>query len=119
MGLDMSLLVYEPNYAVYARPIEVRPIVSLPGGDSYIARGIYGTQDVAVPAEDGSLISDQQTILDILEIEFPTLPRQRDQIFIGADDAVPAKGLFEVVDSSSNGGGETTLVIRQVETRAP
>jgi hypothetical protein len=119
MGLDMSTAVYLPNFEVFARPVVITPIVSQPAGVAYDARGILGTQDTGVPAEDGSIISDQQTILDILEAEFPTLPRQRDRVMIPADGTVPAAGLFEVVDTSSNGGGETTLIIRKIELPAP
>ena len=115
MALDFSVLVYLPQYDVFARPIEVRPV----GGASYPSRGIYSTRAVDVPAEDGSVISDQETILDIREAEFSVLPRQGDQIFIPRDGNVPQAGLFEIIDPSSNGGGETTLVIRAVGPPRP
>lgn len=111
MGLDFSVAVYLPQYDVFARPIEVRPAI----GASFFNRGIYGTRAVLIAAEDGSQISDQETILDIREREFATrFPRQGDQIFIPRDGNVPEAGLFEIADLSSNGGGETTLVIRAV-----
>jgi hypothetical protein len=112
MGLDFSTLVYLPAQDIFGRPIIITPIVSQPGAASYRARGIFDTRDMAIPAEDGSLISDQQTILDIRESEFAVLPRQRDQVFIPRDGNVPEEGSFEIVDTSTNGGGETTLVIR-------
>jgi hypothetical protein len=107
MALDFSKLTYLPCQDLFSRPVEITPA----GGATYKARGIYGTQPVNIIAEDNSQISDQQTILDIREVEFAVLPRQGDRIYIPRDGDIPAAGWFEVVDSGSNGGGETTLVI--------
>jgi hypothetical protein len=119
MAVNFSKLVYEPNYDMFARPITITPLASQPGGAAYSNRGIFDTRALDVLAEDGSIFSDQQTILDILEVEFSVLPQQRDQVDIPAVEDIPAEGLFEVVDASSNGGGETTLVIRKVVTAKP
>jgi hypothetical protein len=119
MALNFSTLVYLPTQDIFGRPVIITPIVSQPGAASYRARGIFGTRDMAIPAEDGSLISDQQTILDIRESEFAIQPRQRDQIFIPRDGNIPEEGDFEIVDTSTNGGGETTLVIRTIGPPRP
>jgi len=119
MALNFSALVYLPSQDIFGRRIVVTPIASQPGASSYRARGIFGTRDMVIPAEDGSLISDQQTILDIRESEFVVLPQQRDLIFIPRDGAIPEEGEFEIVDSATDGGGETTLVIRSVGPPRP
>jgi hypothetical protein len=119
MGQDYSGLIYAPTYDVFARQITVTPVISQPAAGAYTARGIYDTQDKEVPGENGTIFVDQETILDILESEFPTLPTQKDLIDIPNDGNVPAEGSFEVMSSSSNGGGETTLVIRKIATVVP
>jgi hypothetical protein len=123
MALDFSTLVYLPNYDTFARPITITPLASQPGAPAYTARGIFGTRALDVGAMDGSIISDQQTIMDIREAEFTVLPEQLDRIFIEADPAAGATGdelgEYEIVDAQTNGGGETTLVIRKVRTAQP
>ena len=120
MAVDFSTLVYLPNFDMFARPISVTPLASQPGLPAYVARGIYDTRPIDVQAEDGSIISDQQTILDILEVEFAVIPEQLDRIHIPADPAAGRDlGDFEIVNSETNGGGETTLVIRKIVVARP
>jgi hypothetical protein len=120
MAVNFSTLVYLPNFDMFARPITVTPLASQPGLPGYTARGIYDTRPIDVQAEDGSIISDQQTILDVLEAEFAVIPDQLDQIHIPADpDAGRDLGDFEVTNVETNGGGETTLVIRKLVTARP
>jgi hypothetical protein len=120
MALNFSTLVYLPNFDIFSRPIIVTPLASQPGLPAYNARGIFSTRDVDVGALDGSIVSDQQSILDVREIEFTVVPQQLDRIHIPADpDAGPALGDFEVVDADTNGGGETTLAIRKIQTAKP
>jgi hypothetical protein len=114
MALDFSTLVYLPQQDLYSRSVTVTPIVSQPGVAAYTARGIFDTRDLDVMSVDGvTMISDQQTILDIREAEYSTLPQQGDLIQIPADLTLPALGLFVVVDTSTNGGGEMTLVLQR------
>jgi hypothetical protein len=121
MAVDFSTLVYMPNFDMFARPISVTPLASQPGVPGYTARGIYDTRPIDVQAEDGSIVSEQQTILDVLDAEFGVVPDQLDQIAIPADPASnsPDLGTFEVMLTESNGGGETTLVIRKLITARP
>ncbi len=119
MAVDFSTLVYLPNFDMFARPITVTPIASQPGLPAYTARGIYDTRPIDVQALDGSIISDQQTILDVRDVEFTKVPEQFDRIFIGVDPGGPELGEFEVTDTESNGGGETTLLIRKIVTAKP
>ena len=120
MAVNFSDLVYLPNFDMFARPITVTPLASQPGLPAYAARGIYDTRPIDVQAEDGSIISDQQTILDIREEEFGVLPEQLDRIHIPYDyNAGRDLGDFEVVNTETNGGGETTLVIRKIVTSRP
>jgi hypothetical protein len=115
----MSTLVYLPCQDLFGRPVTITPIASQPGAPAYSARGIYGTRALDVMGLDASIISEQQTILDIRDDEFAVLPAQFDLVNIPATDSVPAEGDFEIKDASRNGGGETTLVIRKLETAAP
>ncbi|HVG51163.1 MAG TPA: hypothetical protein VM867_05975 [Xanthobacteraceae bacterium] len=120
MAVNFSSLVYLPNYDMFARPVTVTPLASQPGAPAYTNRGIYDTRPIDVQAEDGSIISDQQTILDVRDAEFTTVPEQLDRIFIPADvNGGPELGLFEVTDTEANGGGETTLSLRKVVTAKP
>jgi hypothetical protein len=120
MAVNFSTLVYLPNYDMFARSITVTPLASQPGAPAYTNRGIYDTRPVDVSGMDGSIISDQQTILDVRDEEFVVVPAQLDRIVIPADaDGGPALGEFEVVDTEANGGGETTLVIRKIVTAQP
>jgi hypothetical protein len=119
MGLDLSALVKLPVLDVFGRPIDVYPNASQPGAGSYRARGYFGTSELDVGAEDGSVVTDQQTFLDVREIEFAVVPSQKDLIGIPADGAVPAEGMFEVVSATTDGGGLTTLIIRKLETARP
>ena len=91
----------------------ILPAGSQPGEPTYEARGIYHTKETDVMGENDTIISDQQTLLDILEPEFEVLPAQFDRITIPAEGPIPALGTFEVVNSSTNGGGETTLKLRK------
>jgi hypothetical protein len=120
MAVNFSTLVYLPNFDMFARPIMVTPLASQPGMPAYSARGIYDTRPIDVQAEDGSIVSDQQTIVDVRDEEFGVVPEQLDQIAIPYDpDGGPDLGSFEVTNVESNGGGETTLVIRKVMTSRP
>lgn len=120
MAVNFSTLVYLPNFDLFARPITVTPLASQPGLPAYDARGIYDTRPIDVQAEDGSIISDQQTILDVRDEEFSAVPEQLDKIHIPADpDAGRDLGDFEVTDTEANGGGETTLVIRKIVAAKP
>jgi hypothetical protein len=120
MAINFSELVYLPNYDMFARPVVVIPLASQPGLPSYTARGIYDTRAIDVAAQDGSIVSDQQTILDVRDEEFGVVPEQLDHIQIPYDsEAGRDLGEFEVVNVETNGGGETTLVIRKVMMARP
>lgn len=112
-GVNFSTLVYGPCFDLFARPVTFYPYASQPAGASYAGRGIYDTRALDVQGLDGSIYSDQQTILDIREVEFAVLPLQGDHVTIGPADAGPDLGEFEIIDVSTNGGGETTCVLRK------
>ena len=112
MAVNMSTMVYSPCQDVFGRTV----VFSSTLGNSFngSARGIYKSETMNVMLEDGSLLSDQQTILDIRAVEFSTLPVQGDQINIPADPStgLPALGSFEITDVFHNGGGEVTLALK-------
>lgn len=114
MAVNFADLVYEPGFDMFAVPVVVYPIVSQPGQPSYAARGIFDTRLLDIIAEDGSLISDQKTILDILEKEFTVLPVQGDRVDIPLDCNDVPVGLMEITDTATNAGGETTLNLKKV-----
>jgi hypothetical protein len=114
MGADFSTLVYSPNFDMWARSAVVTPLVSQPAVGSFTKRGIYNRNRLTVVLEDGSVMVEQETILDILAAEFPILPTQGDQIDIPADGKVPAAGSFSVISAWDNGGGEINLHLRQL-----
>jgi hypothetical protein len=114
MPIDFSDQLYVHTQDTYGRAISITPGVSQPGGPDYVARGILDTKDIDVVALDGSIISEQHTILDIREAEFGILPMQGDQVAIPGDSGLPDAGLWEIIDVVRNGGGETTLTLRKV-----
>lgn len=120
MAVNFSTLVYLPNFDMFARSITITPLASQPGLPAYSARGIYNTRAIDVQAEDGSIISDQQTIVDVRDEEFSVIPDQLDRVYIPFDaDGGPDLGEFEVTDTEPNGGGETTLVLRKFMAARP
>ena len=119
MAVNWSVQVYSAQYTAFARPVTFTPAKSQPSEGAYGARGIFDTVPIDIVAENGSLISDTKTILDILESEFAVLPVQGDRVHIPATIGIPAAGTFEIIDSDSNGGGETTLQLRKWMTASP
>jgi len=122
MGVDYSTLILLPNYDLWARPVTIYPLSSQgSAAPSYGARGIFDSDPFPVVAEDGSIIDDDKTILDIREAEFDVaLPRQGDLVDIPADGGeTRAEGMFQIISAKTNGGGETTLTLKQWVTAAP
>jgi len=120
--IDFSQGLYAICMEVFAGPCTFTPIRSQPGQPPYEARGIYGTEAIDVVAEDGSIISDQRTIFDILEAEFAILPMQGDLVFLAAGNfahQISEDGTYEILDADTNGGGETTLALRKLVMPLP
>ena len=109
LGQNFSQVVYAPNYDFWAVDCTFTPLV----GTSYAARGIFTTRAIDVPTEDNAVFSDQETILDILEAEFAVLPKQGDKVTIPRDCNGVDQGTWEVADIDTNGGGESTLLLRR------
>jgi hypothetical protein len=117
VGIDFSTLVYMPNFDIWGRTVIFTPLVSQPNAAPYENRAIYDTDEVDVPADDGSVLTSHKTTLDIREAEFGILPTQGDRVFIPADvGAMEEVGNFEIINVWQNGGGETTLLLRKIET---
>jgi hypothetical protein len=119
MAIDYSTQVYEPGYLQFSRPVVFTPVKSQPNVSSFEGRGIFSTMPIDIISQDGSVVSDQKTILDILEKEFSILPIQGDRLSIPAAGALPDMGDFEVQDVDTNGGGESTLTLRRRLTSVP
>lgn len=119
MAVNFSVHVYGPCQDTFSVPCTFHPVFSQPDGASYDARCIYDTRQLDVMAEDGSIYSDQQTICDIRTSEFDILPQQKDRVTIPFDCNGAPLGDFEVVDTSLNGGGQLTLVLRRVIPEPP
>lgn len=116
MAIDFSLMIYNPCQNLFGRSITVFPIASQPGADSYVKRGIFDTRGTVIQTEAGlAVLADQETILDIRDIEFDVVPVQSDLVDIPAEGDIPAAGLFEITNAARNGGGETTLTIRSYQ----
>jgi hypothetical protein len=113
MGVGFSVLVYQPNYDVFAVSVTFLIIDSIGTGTQSVGRGIFTTRALNVLAEGASIYSDQETILDIREAEFATLPTQGDHVDIPADCNGVDQGEWVIKDHSSNGGGETTLILEK------
>jgi hypothetical protein len=116
MAVNLDVLLQSPIFDFWSVPVTFIPIKSQPAAGSYPGRGILNTYSVDVQALDGSLYSDQRTILDIRESEFSILPSQNDHVVIPQDCNGVAKGEWQIVDAVSDGGGQTMLTIRKYET---
>lgn len=114
-GINFSTLIYLPVMDTFAVDVTFYPA----GGLAYPARGIFDTRTLNVLAEDNSIYSDQQTILDIRESEFGALPVQGDLVNIPADCNGVNQGTWEIINTWTNGGGETTLQLRRWTGTAP
>jgi hypothetical protein len=119
MPVNFSDQVYLHCFDTFGRVIVVTPVVSQAGQAAYTARGIFDTVPIDVVALDGSIISEQRTILDLREVEFAVLPVQGDQVAIPADGGLPDAGNWEIIDGSRNGGGESTMTLRKLMTAKP
>jgi len=119
MGVNYSLMVYAPNFILFARPITFYPVVSSPSSNPFYTRGIYHDGELPVTLEDGSVFIDQETSIDILEADFDYAgmpqPQQLDRVYVPQDGpgGMKEEDMFEVTSVSRNGGGETKLVLRK------
>ena len=119
MAVNFATDLLTPNFGVWGRTIIITPIASAPASALPIRCVAFTTRRHSTLLGEDTLVSDQQTIVDINENEFLELAmRCRSKaiasIFRPAG-TLPALGDFEVVSTSSNGGGETTLEIRKWE----
>jgi hypothetical protein len=112
MAVNLDVILASPIFDFWSVPVTFMPVA----GSSFVGRGIFGTYSTDVQALDGSIYSDQRTILDIRESEFPTMPKQKDHLVIPADCNGVNQGEWVIVDASSNGGGQTMLTIQKYET---
>jgi hypothetical protein len=119
MAIDFTNKIYLLAQNTYSVDCTFNPLKSQPGMSAYASRGIYDTRPMDVMGEDGSIISEQQTIFDIREAEYAVLPIQGDRVNIPFDCNGAALGDFEIMDADTNGGGETTLVIRKIMVAKP
>jgi hypothetical protein len=116
MAVNMDVLLQIPTFDFWAIKVTFSPLASQPGQPTYPGRGILNTYSIEVAALDGSIYSEQRTILDIRESEFPTMPQQNDHVIIPRDSNNVPKGEYQIIDAVSNGGGQTMLTIRKYET---
>jgi hypothetical protein len=116
MAVNLDVLLQSPIFDFWAVPVTFNPIRSQPGQPAFNGRGILNTYSIDVAGVDGSIYSDQRTILDIRESEFAVLPEQNDHLVIPADCNGVPRGEYVIVDASSDGGGQTMLTIKKYQT---
>jgi hypothetical protein len=124
VAVDFSTVLYLHTQDFFSRAITITPTASNPGAPAYTVRGIYTTRPIDIMVEVGmAMVSDQQTIIDIRDNEFfdagHLLPIQGDLVDVPAEGNIPVAGTFEITDTDSNGGGETTLSVRKWGPAAP
>lgn len=117
MAVNLDVLLQSPIFDFWAVPVTFLPFVSQPAAASYPGRGILNTYNLNVTADDGSFYSDQRTILDIRDSEFAIMPQQDDHVVIPLDCNHVPKGEYQIIDATGDGGGQTCLTIRKVETK--
>jgi hypothetical protein len=116
MAVNLDVLLQSPIFDFWSVPVDFVPLMSQPGAGTYTRRGILGTYLTDIQTLDGSLYSDQRTILDIRESEFSILPVQNDHVIIPQDCNGVPQGEWVIIDAASDGGGQTMLTIRKYET---
>ena len=119
MAVNFSTMAKLPCQDMFSVPVTVTPVKSLPGAPAYAARGIFNTGQVDVATLDGTVFSDQQTILDIRDAEFAVVPMQGDRVMVPVDCNGAPQGEFEIVDTDKDGGGQTTCTLRKYEMAKP
>jgi hypothetical protein len=112
MAPNFSRLTVDPAMDVFSRRVYFVPWVSRPG-PYIVGRGIFRTGPVDLIGMDQSVISDQETMLDVRRAELPSL-RQGDQLYIPADEETPAEGSFEITDVDDDGGGLDMYTLRRL-----
>jgi hypothetical protein len=118
MAVDFSSQLYAICQSEFGRTVTITPNVSQPSGAAYVNRGIFDTRELNVVMDDGSILADQETILDILAADYPIFPQQGDLVQV--DDIylsgeLAQGGSFIVVKATHNGGGEITLVLKSTQ----
>ena len=111
--IDFSALVLAPGMAVFGREVIITPTVSQPLAAPYAARGVFTSTSQDVPMQDGSVLCDQKTTLDIRLAEFPARPEQNDRVTI-SDDGVEYAGVtFWIAATDIDGQGGMKLTLRR------
>ena len=126
MAVSFSTLLYSHCFDMFARPVVITPVASNPSGAAYSdMRAIFNSGPLTVTNDEGiiiSVISDQETVVDIRSSEFidagHAIPQQGDLIHFDGDTDIEG-GDFEIVDSSNNSGGQITFGVRKWEAGAP
>jgi len=116
VAVNFDVVLQDPVFDFFAVPCTFRPLKSQPQAADYSGRGILNTYMLDVVGQDGAIYSDQRTILDIRDSEFAVMPQQNDHVIIPLDCNQAPKGEYQIIDSSSDGGGQTCLTIRKYET---
>ncbi len=113
--MDFSQLVLAPGINAFGIAVTVMPDASQPGQLAYVARGVFSSAPINVTMEDGTTFSDQQTTLGIRLREFIVPPVNGDRIKPTEGEA--AGVTFWVGDSSTDGQGGMTLLLRRTAPR--
>jgi hypothetical protein len=119
MAVNLDVLLQGPIFDFWGIDVTFLPLVSQPGAPGYNGLGILNTYSIDVAAENGSIYSDQRTILDIQESQFSVLPVQDDHVIIPFDCNNVPKGEYQIINAASDGGGATMLTIRKVLPARP
>lgn len=112
--IDFSALVLSPCMAVFARPITVDPIASVPDAPPYLAEGIWTSRPVDIAMEDGSIMSSQNHTLGIKADAFAVPIIQGDRVTIDAYMSLPRIGVCLVDDVDDDGQGGSVLTLKVI-----
>jgi len=107
--IDFSALVLNPAQAAFGCAVWITPTVSQPLAAPYQARGIYSSTPTDVVMQDGTVLCDQRTTLDIRLAEFPIPVTFNDRV---TPDEGEAKGItffVGAIDEDGQGGAKLTL----------
>ena len=118
MSVSFSTLLYAHCQDMFARTITGGPYTGM--------RAIFNSGPLTITNDEGvviSVISDQETIIDIRAQEFRDaslpIPKQGDIVRFAADSDIDG-GDYQITDGPiNNSGGQLTYYVRKYEAAAP
>ena len=117
MAVNFDVLLQTSVFDFFAVPVTFTPLKSQPGQPAYSGRGILGTYVEDVAALDDARSSPTSAPSSISARASSRCCRSRTITAPSRSTATACRrGEYQIIDATSNGGGQTMLTIRKYET---